>query len=584
MVRLTVPPAELSEQQSKLLLPATRVAEAGPGSGKTRALVQRYLRAAEATTSGIALLSFTNAAVDEVRRRAGPSPRFLLAPHFVGTIDSFLHRFIVTPAEVPRLGRLPVYRASWDDLAGEFTAVRLGNRPGAGLSLSSFRLVRPNVVQVSESGLSWPERIYLSQVDAAGNRQQLLNVARARILGLNGAGIYDANTARVKAFSLLNGGTGAEIISRLTKRFSVLLVDEAQDCDDAEMGIIRRLSSGLEIALVADPDQAIYEFRGSNPELFLAYRDEQDAEHRCQLSTNYRSSDSICRAVDSLRVAGGAPIEAADRGECPEVLVLSGTPAEQCRKFLDALNEQDIEYGQAIVLAHSWSDAAAVTGGATAAGTSTAIGNRLAAAVHVLAIDPSPARRLEAVQSIEGILLSLFGWEVEVRKAGRERQLEVLAQRPDWLRLAAGRVVSRLRGIDNRELFGVTARAVLAEILDPMPFDHAVLGDRVKKPSSTVWAQCTASNSASVGLRCSTVHAAKGAEFEAVLVAFPNSLRTLNDRTVLDDWESGVNTEQRRVLYVAASRAERLLAFGAGPHQPRIAQLLTAANVPNTCR
>lgn len=579
-----MPPVELSDEQAKVLLAATRVVEAGPGSGKTRALVQRYLQAAEATTRGVALLSFTNAAVDEVRRRAGSSPRFLQAPHFVGTIDSFLHRFIVTPAEVSRLGRLPVYRASWDDLGGEFTAVRLANLAGTGLPLSSFRLSQPNVVVLSEASLTWQERAYLLQADAAGNRQQLLNIARFRILGLNNSGIYDANTARVKAFSLLNGIAGEAIVSRLTARFVALLVDEAQDCDDAEMGIIRRLATGLEVTVVADPDQAIYEFRGSKPELFLAYRDEQASEHRCELSTNYRSSDTICKTVGSLRAAGGAQIQAADNAPCPEVLVLSGNPTEQRHKFLDALNECGIERSHAIVLAHSWSDAAAVTGSKAPEGTSNAAGNRLAAAIHVLAVDPSPARRLEAVQRIEQIILSLLTWDVEVRRAGRERQLQVLMREPDWLRLAAGRVVSRLRGIGNRDLFGVVARAVLADILDPLPIDHAVLGDRVKKPDSAVWARCTEPDAAPTDLRCSTVHGAKGAEFKAVLVALPNVLRTLNNRTVLDDWAGGLNTEPRRVLYVAASRAERLLAFGAGPHQARISELLTGAGIQNACR
>ena len=87
-----------------------------PGSGKTRALVARFLQTAAAQHRGVALLSFTNAAVDEVRRRTGGSAQALKAPHFVGTIDSFLHRFIVTPAEVLRLRRTPTYLASWSTL------------------------------------------------------------------------------------------------------------------------------------------------------------------------------------------------------------------------------------------------------------------------------------------------------------------------------------------------------------------------------------------------------------------------------------------------------------------------------------
>ena len=156
---------ELSEQQAKVLLSTTRVVEAGPGSGKTRALVERYLQEAQESTRGIALISFTNAAVDEVRRRASSTPELLRAPHFVGTIDSFLHRFIVTPAEVSRLGRAPIYRASWDDLPDEFRAVHLTGLPGAGIPMSAFRMEQPSTIQLYENGLRRHDHGYLAQVD-----------------------------------------------------------------------------------------------------------------------------------------------------------------------------------------------------------------------------------------------------------------------------------------------------------------------------------------------------------------------------------------------------------------------------------
>src|ERR1017187_3016695 len=99
--------SELSDEQRRVLDPGTRVVEAGPGSGKTRALVQRYIESTGSGSGGVVMLSFTNAAIDEVRRRTRSTPKILQAPHFVGTIDSFLHRFIVTPTEVARLRRLP---------------------------------------------------------------------------------------------------------------------------------------------------------------------------------------------------------------------------------------------------------------------------------------------------------------------------------------------------------------------------------------------------------------------------------------------------------------------------------------------
>src|ERR1700722_16925156 len=144
-----VPPDELSAEQLRVLDPDVRVVEAGPGSGKTRALVARYLQEASRPERGVALLSFTNAAVDEARRRASSAPHLLRAPHFVGTIDTFLHRFVVTPAEVRRLRRLPSYLRSWDDLTDDFKMVRLRQPPGYGVPLSAFRKDESDTVTLS---------------------------------------------------------------------------------------------------------------------------------------------------------------------------------------------------------------------------------------------------------------------------------------------------------------------------------------------------------------------------------------------------------------------------------------------------
>ncbi|MFI9591307.1 UvrD-helicase domain-containing protein [Nonomuraea sp. NPDC052265] len=72
--------------------------EACPGAGKTKAIVARYVRrVAEEQRRGIALVSFTKTAIDEVTDRCRDQPDSLVVPHFVGTIDAFINRFIVTP-------------------------------------------------------------------------------------------------------------------------------------------------------------------------------------------------------------------------------------------------------------------------------------------------------------------------------------------------------------------------------------------------------------------------------------------------------------------------------------------------------
>lgn len=74
-----------------------RVVQAVPGSGKTwlvADLIRKELIQWKPKYSGIAALSFTRVGGDEIRRAVGYE---LQHPHFVGTIDSFLFRFIVRP-------------------------------------------------------------------------------------------------------------------------------------------------------------------------------------------------------------------------------------------------------------------------------------------------------------------------------------------------------------------------------------------------------------------------------------------------------------------------------------------------------
>ena len=570
---------ELSHEQKALLDESISVVEAGPGSGKTRALVARFLASAIASKKGIALISYTNAAVDEVQRRTYQTPELLRAPHFVGTIDSFLHRFIVTPAETVRLRRHPTYWTSWDDLAENWSTVRLANPAGSGIRLSAFRIDQTGAILLNESGLRWPEAAYLRQVDNAGLRHLLMNRAKSKINGLTHHGTYDASTARVKAGALLSDQAGPDILARISRRFGELLVDEAQDCDEAEFEIIRRIAStGVKTLVVADPDQAIFEFRGSSPKLFLDYRDAQGQAARASLSTNYRSTRSICSAVTALRSAGA--VNADNQGDCAPVLVLSGEPDDQRAKFLAALVEHGVAIEDAIVLAHRRKDATTVAGSSPAEGISGATGNRLVAACSVIRRSDRPSERLAAIQTIERIILGLVNWPEDLRTRSQAQQLEALERRPEWLRQATAVLVARTAAVADAESFGTAARSHLKAILEPLPIASLPIHRRVKKPTATVWLACEGVPGTPAPLASATVHGAKGMEFDAVLLALPTELRKTNGLDVLNEWEQYLNREARRVLYVGASRAKRVLAIGAGPHAERVETILQDRHVP----
>lgn len=95
---------ELTEDQRTLVEEVAESAfvTACPGAGKTRAVVARYLRRVdEEPRKGIALVSFTNAAVEEVRNRCVDRQDAMKAPHFVGTFDGFIARYLVAPSTAP---------------------------------------------------------------------------------------------------------------------------------------------------------------------------------------------------------------------------------------------------------------------------------------------------------------------------------------------------------------------------------------------------------------------------------------------------------------------------------------------------
>jgi superfamily I DNA/RNA helicase len=79
---------ELTDPQRELAFTAgSRFVEACPGAGKTRAIVTRFQQRAKAEPrKGIALLSFTNTAVDEVTDRCAAYPQLLEVPHFCGYV------------------------------------------------------------------------------------------------------------------------------------------------------------------------------------------------------------------------------------------------------------------------------------------------------------------------------------------------------------------------------------------------------------------------------------------------------------------------------------------------------------------
>src|SRR5215211_3808280 len=124
----TLPQLELIET------PGSRFMEACPGAGKTQCIVERFVRRPGVTDRrGVALLSFTNAAIDEARKRCLDVPELLRAPNFIGTIDSFINRYVVGPMYMAAKGKVPTFKDTWEAVPGASFNVK-------GVNSSPFRL------------------------------------------------------------------------------------------------------------------------------------------------------------------------------------------------------------------------------------------------------------------------------------------------------------------------------------------------------------------------------------------------------------------------------------------------------------
>jgi DNA helicase-2/ATP-dependent DNA helicase PcrA len=572
----------LSCEQAAALAPEIRLIEAGPGAGKTRTVVARFKRNASAGRAA-ALLSFTNAAVDVARSRCRAEPALLDAPNFVGTFDQFFHRYVVTPDACRRAGTVPRYVSSWDNLPDHLARVRPPNG-GVGVRLSIFT---PGLGGWSLD----PERLNRTERQAWDklsdwSQKQIVEKASKRIAGLHSNHVFDTTESRHQALQALDADHA--FLPRLSRRFTEIIVDEFQDCDAVEYQILHRLhKAGIHIVTVADPDQAIYEFRQHTNGLYERRREQLDKQHIAQLTTCYRSSEAICQLTTSLRSVGLSAIapDADHQGGAESIHVVVGTGVKAGAAAIAIVREHRVAPEQTRIIAHRRSDARALA----SAGNQPPDGNSWMQGLLVALADlhgRADARvRLRAVRRIEGFVLNQFEWPTNSAIDTKEQQLELLKVDAEHLRVLVGKFLIASREWSDAKCCSKSVRGLLEAFSAGLPVSLlSALGRRlvVRSKVWSFWESRTmAATTKDNPVRWVHVHAVKGDEFDGVVLAIP-ATKTAPTHP-LDDWENGLNTEQRRVLYVGASRAAKVLVIVVPKAKSaQLVNILTASKVPHT--
>ncbi len=262
------------------------VVRACPGSGKTYSVAARLADKMSNWSlkhQGIATISFTNAAWQEIERQVTTHfniEKPIPYPHFLGTIDSFINRFIFLP-----FGHLAMKCRNRPVLVGE------PHGPWSGRSFSDSFF--PNLTYDINGDLYAINKKIMPS-NWKNNRYIIPTKKR-----LQKAGYANQDDANYFGMRILE--TYPNIAKAIIHRFPLFMIDEAQDTSEIQMRIIDLLiDNGLEyIMLVGDPDQAIFEWHDAKPQLFIdKYNDWK--ENSIILNENRRSSQNICNCTCRL--------------------------------------------------------------------------------------------------------------------------------------------------------------------------------------------------------------------------------------------------------------------------------------------
>jgi DNA helicase II / ATP-dependent DNA helicase PcrA len=567
------PSEPTSAQRDLIELAGSRFVEACPGSGKTRAIVARFERLARARSRrGVALLSFTNAAVDEVTSRCS-DPRALDAPNFVGTFDSFINRFITGPYVSYKTGTYPRFVDTWSAIPG--SGVRLAAmKRGISFDLEWFDWSDDRPYSLDRRRVSGRyANVLLATYDSSSAAINKTAEATRRHF-VRDRHIISSSTSRQITLWLLNNAATRAIWDRLlADRFAELIIDEAQDCGSEELAVLRVAHAAkVTVVAVADLDQSIFEFRRASPAQIRVFAN--TIPPGTTLSGNFRSSPAICKLGDLLRHGPAINEPVGDnKNHTAPIRLIAYSETSQVPPLIEAiLDEERIPIADCKVLAHRRKDASDCAGASPIGLASGRSALRFARAHLTLSHDLDTSRRRRAIEDAERALLELAN-APDPQLHSNQTLAEQLGLDQRWVRDSAMRVALGASPTVGRHHYSKALQGIVRGLSWPGSVVLPNLGKRLATPSETDWAGLALDPPE--GLPWGTIHSAKGREFEAVILVIPKTLTPDQDgNTCLDLWETAQDGESRRVLYVGATRARKLLVLAVHKdHYLRVAAL-----------
>lgn len=525
------------------------------GSGKTRTAVHRLVemrRRLGEQRVRVALLSFSNVAVDNFRDNYRQLAQTLPATAGrdrvdIDTLDAFITTHVLRPHAHRTMGaQQTAYLVSGSEpfLAGftfrteqfpqSITMMRVGFRNG---DFHFFYSVHSQSIDLNTA------------------------VALNLVVRLGRAGAYTHDLGRYWCYRTLR--EQPSILRALVRRYPHVLIDESQDIGPCHQAILDLLAdAGMEISLIGDPNQGIYEFSGADGRFLTEYGNRAGVSS-FSLTKNYRSVPAIVALAnqlsnrndtydrdepDAVQGAFFTSYRPNDRDQLIETfeatVAAAGLDASRCAilcraaKLADELSGADTPVGRGLVkefaLASILRDKRRDYKRSFEALARCIVSLLDEPAENLLVALLSPARYPE-MRPLRRCL-----WQF-VRDPDRGLPPSTLLADTEWLPLLLDRVRQLLTVLQGE--FGLTPVNGLGTKLTRRDLPHAslVVADDLGTQRNIL-------------IRVDTVHKAKGESLDAVLY-----MATREHIVAMLD---GVTTEVGRIGYVAVTRARNLLWLG----------------------
>ena len=275
---------------------------AGAGSGKTRVLTYRiaHLIHGGVDPFNILALTFTNKAAREMKTRISKIVGDNEAKNlWMGTFHSVFAKLL--RFEGHHLG-FPSNFTIYDTQDSQRLISSIIKEMGLDKDIYKHKQIQQRISAFKNSLITvkaYYNNPELQEADAIARKPRMGEIYNEYVNRLFKAGAMDFDDLLLRTNELLN--RFPEVLVRYQERFKYILVDEYQDTNHSQYLIVKALSDRYQnICVVGDDAQSIYSFRGANISNILNFQRDYDQVAVYRLEQNYRSTNTIVRAANSV--------------------------------------------------------------------------------------------------------------------------------------------------------------------------------------------------------------------------------------------------------------------------------------------